>query len=115
MATAEQGVTTDFATAYREMMLRGLAGEVKRTKRVISAIPEGRRDYRPDPNARSAWELAWHLANTDIQFLDGIADGKFSMQGRPENEKPKTVAELLDWYEHHMARATARIRWMNPA
>ena len=88
---------------------------MKTTKRVISAIPEGRRDYRPDPNARSAWELAWHLANTDIQFLDGIADGKFSMQGLPENEKPKTVAELLDWYEHHMARATARIRWMNPA
>lgn len=115
MATAEQGVTTEFATAYREIMLQGLAGEVKTTKRVISAIPDGRRDYRPDPNARSAWELAWHLANTDIQFLDGIADGKFSMQARPENEKPKTVAELLDWYEHHIARATARIRLMTPA
>lgn len=112
MAKAEEGLTTEFATTYREMMLQGLGGEVKRTKRVMAAIPEERRDYRPDPNARTAWELAWHLANTDIQFLDGIADGKFSMEARPENEKPKTVAELLDWYEHNIARAIARVRLM---
>lgn len=52
MAKAEEGLTTEFATTYREMMLQGLGGEVKRTKRVIAAIPEGRRDYRPDPNAQ---------------------------------------------------------------
>ena len=88
--------TPDFALAYREMMLDGFAREVETTKRVLAAIPEGKRDYRPDPNARTAWELAWHLANTDVQFLDGIADLKFTM-GAPA-EKPKTVAELVDWY-----------------
>jgi uncharacterized damage-inducible protein DinB len=114
MATAEQGLTTDFATAYREMMLQGFAGEVKTTKRVLAAIPEDKRDYRHDPNGRTAWELAWHLANTDVQFLDGIADGQFSMEGRPESEKPKTVAELVDWYDQQIARATARVRAMTP-
>jgi len=114
MATAEQGLTTEFATAYREMMLQGLASEVKTTKRVLSAIPEGKRDYRPDPSARTAWELAWHLANTDIQFLDGIADGQFSMEGRPEGEKPKTIPELVSWYDENIARAAARIRAMTP-
>lgn len=114
MATAEQGLTTEFATAYREMMLQGFAGEVKTTKRVIAAIPEAKRDYRLDPNARTAWELAWHLANTDVQFLDGIADGEFTMEGRPENEKPKTVAELVDWYDQQIARSTERVRAMSP-
>jgi uncharacterized damage-inducible protein DinB len=100
--------TPDFALAYREMMLDGFAGEVETTKRVLAAIPEGKRDYRPDPNARTAWELAWHLANTDVQFLDGIADLKFTM-GAPA-EKPKTVAELVDWYGKNVKRSSDRVR-----
>ena len=77
MAATEQGLTTEFATAYREMMLQGLANEVKTSKKILSAVPDDKRDYRPDPHARTAWELAWHLANTDVQFLDGIADLDF--------------------------------------
>jgi uncharacterized damage-inducible protein DinB len=100
--------TPDFALAYREMMLDGFAREVATTKRVLAAIPEGKRDYRPDPNARTAWELAWHLANTDVQFLDGIADLKFTM-GAPA-EKPKTVAELVDWYGKNVKRSSDRVR-----
>jgi len=100
--------TPDFALAYREMMLDGFAREVETTKRVLAAIPEGKRDYRPDPNARTAWELAWHLANTDVQFLDGIADLKFTM-GAPA-EKPKTVAELVDWYGKNVKRSSDRVR-----
>src|ERR1700693_353951 len=114
MATAEQGVTTDFALGYRDMMLQSLANEVKITKKVLSAIPEDKRDYRPDPHARSAWELAWHLANTDVQFLDGIADGKFSMESPDAEDKPKTVAELAAWYDENMERCTARVRGMTP-
>ena len=53
------------------------AEKLEITKRVLAAIPEGKRDYRPDPHARTAWELAWHLANTDVQFLDAIADLMF--------------------------------------
>jgi uncharacterized damage-inducible protein DinB len=114
MGTAQQGVTTEFALGYREMMLQSLANEVKTTKRVLSAVPEDKRDYRPDPQARSAWELAWHLANTDVQFLDGIADGTFSMESPDAEAKPKTVAELAAWYDKNMTRCTARVRAMTP-
>jgi uncharacterized damage-inducible protein DinB len=102
--------TPDFAIGYRDLMLDGLAREVETTKRVLAAVPEGKRDYRPDPNARSAWELAWHLANTDVQFMDGIGDLKFTMGARPESEKPKTVAELVDWYDKNMKRSSDRVR-----
>lgn len=115
MATAETCVTADFALGYREMMLQGLANEVQTTKKVLSAIPEGTKDYRPDPNARSAWELAWHLANTDVQFLDGIADGKFTMETPGDEHKPHTVTQLVTWYEENMARATERVRQLSPA
>jgi uncharacterized damage-inducible protein DinB len=114
MATAEQGLTTDFATAYREMMLQGFAGEVNTTKKVLSAIPEDKKDFRPEPHARTAWELAWHIANTDVQFLDGIADGQFKMESPAETDKPKTIEELLSWYDRNIARSSARVRELTP-
>ena len=101
--------TPDFVLGYRAMMLDGLAREVATTKRVLAAVPDGKRDYRPDPNARTAWELAWHLANTDVQFMDGIADLKFTMAARAEAEKPRTVGELVDWYDRNMKRSAARV------
>ncbi|MGD0791926.1 MAG: DinB family protein [Terriglobales bacterium] len=104
------GPTPDFVLGYRTMMLDGLAQEVEITKRVLAAIPEGKRDYRPDPHARTAWELAWHIANTDVQFMDGIADLKFSMANPAEADKPKTVAQLVDWYDRNMKRCADRVR-----
>ncbi len=104
------GPTPDFALGYRAMMLDGLAQEVEITKRVLAAIPDGKRDYRPDPHARTAWELAWHIANTDVQFMDGIADLKFNMANPLEADKPKTVAGLVDWYDRNMKRCADRVR-----
>jgi uncharacterized damage-inducible protein DinB len=105
--------TPDFAMGYSAMMLDGLGREVEITKRVIAAIPDAKKDYRPEPNARTAWELAWHLANTDVQFMDGIADREFKMAGRSETEKPKTVAELVEWYGSNMKRSADRVRAMS--
>jgi uncharacterized damage-inducible protein DinB len=100
--------TADFAMTYCAMMLDGFAREVETTKRVLAAVPDGKKDYRPDPNARTAWELAWHLANTDVQFLDGIADLKFTMGAAAE--KPNTVAELVEWYDRNIKRGVDRVR-----
>jgi uncharacterized damage-inducible protein DinB len=100
---------------YRAMMLDGVGRELEITKRVLAAIPDGKKDYRPDPNARTAWELAWHLANTDVQFLDGIADLKFSMASPAEADRPKTVAELVEWYDKNMKRGSARVQAMSAA
>ena len=111
---ADCAITPEFATAYRDMMLSGLANETRTTSKVLAAIPENGRDYRPDPQGRTAWELAWHLANTDVQFLDGIADGKFNMESPDDEHKPKTVADLVAWYDENMARGMERIRAMSP-
>ncbi len=102
--------TPEFILGYRALMLDGLAREAEITKKVLAAIPEGKREYRPDPHARTAWELAWHIANTDVQFLDGIADLKFNMANPSEADKPKTVAEVVDWYGRNMKRGADRVR-----
>ena len=102
------GMTPEFVLGYRAMMLDGIAREAECTKKVIAAVPDAKSDYRPDPHARSAKELAWHLANTDVQFLDGIADLRFDMAS-PEN-KPQTSAEVVAWYDGNIKRAIARVQ-----
>ena len=103
-----QGLTPEFALGMRAMMLDGIAREAECTKRVLSAVPDGASDYRPDPHARSAKELAWHIANTDVQFLDGIADQKFEMGARAN--KPQTISEIVAWYDENMKRGIARVQ-----
>jgi uncharacterized damage-inducible protein DinB len=115
MSTPSQAPTPEFAVAYCHMMLDGLARELETTKRVLAAVPESKcDDYRPDPNARNARELAWHLANTDVQFLTGIADLKFNMDNPEAADKPKTIAEIVEWYDRNFKRAADRVRAMSP-
>lgn len=106
------GLTPEFAAGLRGLMLDGVNRELEITKKVIAAIPDEKADFRPDPNARTARELAWHIANSDVQFLDGIAALKFSMD-TPES-KPKTTAELVSWYDSNFKRAAARVAAMTP-
>ncbi|MGB9236533.1 MAG: DinB family protein [Terriglobales bacterium] len=105
----------EFVSAYTAMMLDGAAREMETTKKVISAVPDGKREHRPDPHARTAWELAWHIADSDVHFLDSIADMKFTMTEPARANKPANVAELVAWYDREMKRGIARVRAMSPA
>jgi uncharacterized damage-inducible protein DinB len=112
--TAQTGLTPEFAAGFRQVMLDGVTRELETTKKVLAAIPDAKAQFQPDPHARTAWDLAWHLANTDVQFLDGIADLEFKMETPEEKDKPKTVAELVDWYDKNFKRAADRVRAMTP-
>ena len=107
-----QGMTPEFVLGYRAMMLDGIAREAECTKKVIAAVPDAKSDYKPDPHARTAKELAWHIANSDIQFLVGIADMKFDTSV-PE-AKPETAADVVAWYDENLKRGVARVAAMTP-
>ncbi len=113
MSAPQPGISPEFAAGLREVMLQGLAREMDATKKVLAAIPDGKRDYRPDPKARTAGELAWHLAACDVQMTDEVADRKFEMQPRFKDE-PKTIAALVSWYDTNFRRAIARVAAMSP-
>lgn len=113
MTAPQPGLSPEFALGLREVMLQGLGRELETTKKVLAAIPDAERDYRPDPKARTAWELAWHLASTDVQMADEIADHKFEMEPRFK-EEPKNIKELVDWYDKNLNRALNRVRAMTP-
>ena len=92
----------DQATFLRDYYLQSLDSEFKTTAKVIRAIPDDQRDYRPDPKARTAFELAWHIATADIWFLDGIAKAEFGGDDIPV-PTDKTVEEVAAWYETTVA------------
>jgi uncharacterized damage-inducible protein DinB len=74
-----------------------LQNEWMTTYKVIAAVPEGKRDYKPEPNSRSAWELATHMAGADVWFLDGVIRGEFD---KPNEQPPApTVQGVADWYK----------------
>jgi uncharacterized damage-inducible protein DinB len=106
----QQGLTAEFALGYRAMTLDGILREAELTKKVIAAVPDAASSYKPDPHARTAKELAWHLANADIQFFDGIADLNFAAE--VAEHKPETSAELVAWYAENMKRGAARVAAM---
>jgi len=113
MSAPQPGISPEFAAGLREVMLQGLAREMETTKKVLAAIPDDKGDYRPDAKARTARELAWHLASCDVQMTDEIADQKFEMEPRYK-EEPKSFAEMANWYESNFQRAVGRVRSMTP-
>ncbi len=113
MATTVQApaMSPEAAPAYRDMMLEDLKREMATTRKVIEAIPDAKRDYRPDPKARTAWELAWHIACVEVQFAEEIAEGAFKMEERYKNEC-KSVRELAEWYGKNFPRALDKVKTM---
>jgi uncharacterized damage-inducible protein DinB len=108
MATATRSaVTPDFVVAYRELILSTMAAEMQTTKKVIGAIPESAKGYRPDAKSKNAHELAWHIASDDVAFLNKIADMKIAMT--EPLPAPGTIAEILKYYEENLPKAIKRV------
>jgi uncharacterized damage-inducible protein DinB len=87
----------------QEVFLPTLQNEHRVTKSVIEAIPLDQSDYRPDPFARPALELAWHIAATEMRFLDAVAAGAFDLSPRPRPESIHNSADLSAWYTDRFA------------
>jgi uncharacterized damage-inducible protein DinB len=72
--------------------------EAETTKKVLRAVPDDKKAYKPDPKSMTAHELAWHIATSEIFFYDVVLlDGK--MPGTAPPDAPPTIAAILDWYE----------------
>ena len=78
--------------------LPGLKNEQRITRSVIEAIPLDKGDYRPDGISKSALDLAWHIAATEMRFMDAVAAGAFDFSPRPRPDSIKTSKDLSGWY-----------------
>ena len=100
-------MNADQAKAVAETVGQQLQQEWMTTYKVLSAVPESQRTYKPEANSRTAWELATHIAGADVWFLDGVLNGKFAA---PEEKAPaQTVAGVADWYKKEFPNRLERV------
>jgi uncharacterized damage-inducible protein DinB len=88
-------------------------GEFPATIRVLSAVQDDHRDYRPDPKSRSAWELVTHIATADVWFMDSIEQGVFQFdpeKATQAEEGFKRVTDVVEFYKETFPARLARLR-----
>jgi len=92
-----------------QLYLPGIRNEQRITKSIIEAIPLDKGDYRPDEISKSAVDLAWHIAISEMMFLDAVCNAKFESPkgGRPE--ALKNSADVAKWYDENFAARVARL------
>jgi uncharacterized damage-inducible protein DinB len=99
-----------FLTGYFATLMEG---EAATTAKVLAAVPDAKRDYKPDPKSRTAWELATHLAVGDVWFLQSILDGKFEMDPAEADKAEKqfsNVAEVVGFYNREVPARIKALR-----
>lgn len=111
MSSTATATPVDFALGYRDFMLDSIARESETTKKVVSAVLENKKDFKIDPKSRTAGELAWHILQVEVQFLNEIADGAFSMEEK--YKAPGTIAEAVKWYSAELPKAISRVKKLN--
>lgn len=87
--------------------------ESNATLAVLAAVPNDKRDYKPDEKSRTAWQVAKHIVAADLWYLDSIVKGAFSpdpdMEKRVEAACP-SVDALVAYYKAEMPKQFEKVR-----
>ena len=98
------------AKGMAEFFLSVIEHETQTNKKVMSAVPEDKRDYRPHENSCSALEIARHSAVSDLWFADAVANGEFAPPDEAAETAIATVGDALKLYDDKLPAALARVK-----
>lgn len=85
-----------------QFLLPQIKSEQAITKKILASIPPDRGDYKPDPKCMSALQLAWHIADTELWFLDGVIHQRFE-DTPPMPAGVQTGRDVAQWYDENFA------------
>ena len=91
----------------KALFLKFWEKEAPATRKVILRIPQDRSDYRADPKARNAREIAWLIVREEIDLVEALEKGVFEWEEIPT---PAAVQEVLDTYDRSHDDLTSRLR-----
>ena len=97
-------ISPEQAAFLLQYQLPAVKNEHRTTSSVFAAIPSANADYRPDPQSKTAVELAWHVAAAEHRFYGGIVAGAFDFNPIPRPEGGLTPDRIVKWYEESFAR-----------
>jgi uncharacterized damage-inducible protein DinB len=106
--------------AQARFLVNTLAGSLERefgsTLKVLAAVKDDNKDYKPDAKSRSAWELATHIATSDIWFLDSIIQGGFKFDPEASAQATaqfKSVNDVVEFYKKTFPAKLAELRGLS--
>ncbi|MEO7192230.1 MAG: DinB family protein [Vicinamibacterales bacterium] len=108
-------MTPEHAKIVAEQFLALMEREFDATCKVLAAVKDENRDYKPDEKSRSAWDLATHMATADVWFLDSISRGKFEWDpdgAARQTAMFKSVSDVVTFYKKELR---ARIQSLHAA
>lgn len=91
----------------KDFFLKHWQTEASATRKVIGRIPEDRSDYRADPKARTAREIAWLIVREETVLVDGLEKGAFEWTEVPS---PTKVSEIVRQYDRLHDSLTKRLQ-----
>lgn len=101
-------------------LVNTLTGSLERefgsTLKVLAAVKDDNRDYKPDAKSRSAWELATHIATSDVWFLDSIINGGFAFDPEASARAAaqfKSVNDVVEFYKKTFPAKLAELRGLS--
>ena len=100
-------MNADQAKFLAEAVGQQLQGEWKTTYKVIAAVPEDKKTYKPQADSRDAWFLAHHIATCDVGFLRAVAANDFNAFA--VETSAQTISSLADWYKHEFPKALEKV------
>jgi len=106
-------MTADHAKAIADYFAEMFDRECANTLKVLRAVPNDRRDYKPDEKSRTAWDLVTHIAAADLWFLDSICDAVFVYDPETESKRTAglhTIDEVVAFYAREYPRRIQRLR-----
>ena len=106
-------MSPDQARFLADVFAAQMENEGKVTTKVLKAVPNDKRDYRPDPKSRTAWELAKHVATADLWFIDSICNGSFQWDPDAEQNATagvNTVEDLVEMFKREYPKRIERLR-----
>src|SRR5512140_1904566 len=93
-------------TTSLELCRKQRKQELPKFVSVLKAIPQARLDYRPDPKARTALELAWLLATEEAALVRLLDTGTVEWQdGKP----PARLEDIVAAFEKSALAVNERI------
>jgi uncharacterized damage-inducible protein DinB len=103
------GITPETAKAALHMALAAIKKEHGTTKAVLAAIPDNGSDYKPEPAARTALEIAWHIVASEHRFYSSVTKGFFDVTPNPKPDSLKTGGEIAKYYDELLPKDYAAL------
>lgn len=103
-------MTAEQAKTIADYTLSDYEQERAPTKRVIGAVPDGQETYCPSGKCMTSLDLAWHLASSELFFLNGVCSGQFSAGEARRPDHIRSAQDVLVWYDENLPPAIAKAR-----